>query len=77
MVRAHQQSGWVLMEVATVATGALAAWVVAVPRGRAGATAASCGAIACSGVAGWTSPQVPASPELSVWTAYNSVFCVP
>ena len=52
--------------------GELAAWVVAVSTGREGATALSPGLMACSGAAGWTSPQVPASPELSVLTAYSS-----
>ena len=54
--------------------GELAAWVVAAPTGRLGATAVSWGLMACSGAAGWTSAQVPASPELSVLTAYSSSF---
>src|SRR5262249_35640514 len=67
--RPGQQSFWVVMAVATVVMGELAAWVVAVWAGRAGAVARSWGLVACSDAAGWTSPQVPASPELSVLTA--------
>src|SRR5215472_14544690 len=71
-----QQSWWVLVEVGSVVMGELAAWVAAAWKGREGATAARPGLIACSSVAGWTSPQVPASPELSVLTAYRSSFWV-
>jgi hypothetical protein len=66
----------VLLEVGSVPMGELAACVMAVLSGKEGAAAVSCGLMACSGVAGWTSLQVPASPEPSVRTAYSSSFWV-
>ena len=65
-----------LIEVGSVPIGDAAAGVVAACSGREGAAAASWGLIACSGVAGWTSPQVPARPELSVRTANSRSFWV-
>jgi hypothetical protein len=74
--RLGQQSFCVLIEVACAVIDELAADVAAVPKGSDGATAVSPGLIACSGVGGCTSVQAPASPELSVRTAYSSSFWV-
>ncbi len=64
-----------VIEVASVRLGELTAKVVAVWTGRDGATVVSAGLIALSGVAGWTDPQVPTRPVLSVLTRYSSFFC--